>query len=101
MHCRKALTLIRPTHQTTSPCRPDKAVRRHPAEEATMQCRMALTLIRPTHQTTSPCTPLSGRKKPLQLQNIFHKRNGEFALGGDRGAIQLIERVKQRAHLAI
>ncbi len=41
------------------------------------------------------------QKKHLQLQNIFHKRDGELALGGDRSAIQLIEGVEQRAHLAI
>lgn len=37
----------------------------------------------------------------LELQNLFHERNGQFALRGDGGVIKLIERHKQRAHFPV
>ncbi len=43
----------------------------------------------------------SATGQKLKLKNIFHKRNGQLALGGDGGAIELIERIKERAHLPI
>ena len=46
------------------------------------------------------CRALSLRS-PLQPQDLFNERDGQLALGGDRGAIELIEGHKQRAHLAI
>src|SRR5690606_26806999 len=39
--------------------------------------------------------------KNSKLKNIFYKRNGQLALGGNGGAIELIERVKQRAHFPV
>ncbi len=37
----------------------------------------------------------------LQIEDIFHKGNGELPLGGDGSLVQLIERHKQGTHLAI
>ena len=40
-------------------------------------------------------------RKHSKLKDIFHKRNGQLALGGNGSAIELIERHKQRTHFAI
>lgn len=53
--------------------------------------------------TTAPCwnTRKNRLDGSLQPQDLFNERDGQLALGGDRGAIELIEGHKQRAHLAI
>ena len=37
----------------------------------------------------------------LELKDLFNEGNGQLTLGGNRSAIELIERHKQRAHFAI